>query len=78
MNIVMLTGNIMLANRLTVHYDRPSTFINIIIVPRVQNGFENSIGKYSKNSFQSDNIIFCHNLAVLPLPSLKGCIKTNS
>ena len=46
MNIVMLTGNIMLSNRLTVHYDRPSTFINIIIVPRVQNGVENGYKDY--------------------------------
>ena len=46
MNIVMLTGNIMLANRLKVHYDRPSTFINIIIVPRVQNGVENGYRDY--------------------------------
>lgn len=46
MNIVMLTGNIMLSNRLTVHYDRPSTFINIIIVPRVQNGVENGYRDY--------------------------------
>ena len=46
MNIVMLTGNIMLANRLKVHYDRPSTFINIIIVPRVQNGGENGYKDY--------------------------------
>ena len=46
MNIVMLTGNIMLANRLKVHYDRPSTFINIIIVPRVQNGVENGYKDY--------------------------------
>ena len=46
MNIVMLTGNIMLANSLRVHYDRPSTFINIIIVPRVQNGVENGYKDY--------------------------------
>ena len=46
MNIVMLTGNIMLANRLKVHYDRPSTFINILIVPRVQNGVENGYRDY--------------------------------
>ena len=46
MNIVMLTGNVMLANRLKVHYDRPSTFINIIIVPRVQNGVENGYKDY--------------------------------
>ena len=46
MNVVMLTGNIMLANRLKVHYDRPSTFINIIIVPRVQNGVENGYRDY--------------------------------
>ena len=46
MNIVMLTGNIMLANRLKVHYDRPSTFINIIIVPRIQNGVENGYKDY--------------------------------
>ena len=46
MNIVMLTGNIMLANRLTVHYDKPSTFVNIIIVPRVQNGVENGYRDY--------------------------------
>ena len=46
MNVVMLTGNIMLANRLKVHYDRPSTFINIIIVPRVQNGVENGYKDY--------------------------------
>ena len=46
MNIVMLTGNIMLANRLKVHDDRPSTFINIIIVPRVQNGVENGYKDY--------------------------------
>ena len=46
MNVVMLTGNVMLANRLTYHSDRPSTFINILIVPRVQNGVENGYRDY--------------------------------
>ena len=36
------------------------------------------IGKYLKKSFQFAKIAVCHNLAVLPFPSLKGCIKTNS
>ena len=46
MNLVMLTGEIMLGSRLKTNLDRPSTFVNILIVPRFQNGVETGYKDY--------------------------------